>query len=49
MVLFVPEGVDEEIDPTRNHIYYDAIYGYLKSCGIQDLDTLSDSPSILQK
>ena len=37
MVLFVPKGVDEEEDPTRNHKYYDDIYDYLKLCGIQEL------------
>lgn len=38
MVLFVPHGVDPDIDPTRNHEYYDAIYDYLVSCGIEPLD-----------
>ena len=38
MVIFVPKGVDEEIDPTRNHTYYDDIYAYLKSCGVKDLE-----------
>ena len=37
MILFVPKGVDAEEDPTRNHAYYDAIYGYLKSCGIHEI------------
>jgi len=37
MVLFVPYGVDVEEDPTRDYHYYDAIYNYLKSCGIQEL------------
>ena len=38
MVLFVPHGVDPDIDPTRNHEYYDAIYDSLVSCGIEPLD-----------
>ncbi len=38
MVIFVPEGVDEEIDPTRNKIYYNEIFKYLhESCGIEEL------------
>ena len=37
MVIFVPVGVDEEEDHSRNHIYYDNIYDYLKQCGISDL------------
>lgn len=37
MVIFVPKGVDPEEDPTRNHKFYDEIYDYLKSCGIEDL------------
>lgn len=37
MILFVPKGVDEEEDPTRNYIYYDEIYNYLTSCGIKEL------------
>lgn len=37
MVIFVPRGVDEEDDPTRNSKYYDAIYDYLLSCGIKEL------------
>lgn len=37
MVLFVPRGVDTEEDPTRNSEYYDAIYSYLCSCGIKEL------------
>ena len=35
MVIFVPEGVDPEVDPTRDSAYYDKIYGYLRSCGIK--------------
>ena len=37
MVIFVPNGVDSEEDPTRNHEYYDDIYIYLVSCGIKVL------------
>lgn len=38
MIIFVPEGVDAEEDCTRNHKYYDAIYEYLISCGIEELE-----------
>jgi len=37
MVIFVPKGVDPEEDLTRNFSYYDGIYSYLRSCGIQEL------------
>ena len=37
MVIFVPKGVDEEEDSTRNSKYYDNIYKYLKFCGIKEL------------
>ncbi len=37
MVIFVPEGVDEEEDSTRNRKFYDDIYVYLKECGIEEL------------
>lgn len=37
MVIFVPRGVDEEVDPTRKAELYDEIYGYLCSCGIKEL------------
>ena len=37
MVIFVPEGVDEEEDPTRKKDFYDSIYKYLLSCGIREL------------
>ena len=37
MILFVPKGVDAEEDQTRNHVYYDSIYEYLKSCGIREI------------
>lgn len=38
MVIFVPQGVDPEADPTRDHAYYDSIFAYLKQCGIRELD-----------
>ncbi len=37
MIVFVPKGVDEEEDSTRNFKYYDAIYDYLLKCGISEL------------
>lgn len=37
MVIYVPQGVPSEDDPTRNYIYYGEIYEYLKKCGIKDL------------
>ena len=37
MVIFVPEGVDADEDPTRNSMYYDRIYNYLRSCGVVEL------------
>lgn len=37
MVLFVPYGVDEEEDPTRNREFYEEIYKYLLRCGIEEL------------
>ena len=37
MIIFVPKGVDPEIDPSRNSDYYDDIYRYLISCGIKEL------------
>jgi hypothetical protein len=38
MIIFVPEGVDEEVDPTRKKEYYDDIYNYLHNeCGIKKL------------
>lgn len=35
MVIFVPEGNDS--DPTRQKIYYDQTYDFLKSCGIGEI------------
>lgn len=37
MILFVPNGVEREEDPTRDRRYYDAIYEYLISCGIKEI------------
>lgn len=37
MVIFVPKGTDPDEDTTRNREYYDGIYQYLLSCGIQEL------------
>ena len=37
MIIFVPQGVDPEEDPTRNYEFYDDIYMYLLSCGINEL------------
>lgn len=37
MVIFVPNGTDPEEDPSRDYKYYEEIYTYLKSCGIQEL------------
>lgn len=37
MVLFVPRGVEEEEDATRNKAYYDRIYTYLQACGLTEL------------
>lgn len=37
MVIFIPQGVEEDEDATRNHQFYDAIYDYLVSCGIKEL------------
>lgn len=38
MVIFVPKGVDPEVDVTRDAVYYDRIYSYLLSCGIEELE-----------
>lgn len=37
MIIFVPSGTDPEDDPTRDSAYYDDIYKYLRSCGINEL------------
>ncbi len=38
MIIFVPKGVSSEIDSTRDSKYYDDIFNYLKSCGIEELN-----------
>lgn len=38
MIIFVPKGVDREDDKTRDHKFYDGIYNYLISCGLEPLD-----------
>ena len=37
MVIFVPKGVEQEEDDTRNHKFYDDIYKYLVTCGIKEI------------
>lgn len=37
MIIFIPKGVNPEIDPSRDSAYYDGIYKYLISCGIKEL------------
>lgn len=37
MIIFVPKGIDPEIDPTRNAEFYDGIYQYLLSCGLKEI------------
>ena len=37
MIIFVPKGVDPEVDETRNSEYYDRTYSYLLKCGIEEL------------
>ncbi len=41
MIIFVPNGVDEEEDISRSKQYYDDIYEYLVECGIQPLNAHS--------
>ena len=38
MIIFVPEGVEEDEDKTRYHKYYDDIFYYLLKCGVKILD-----------
>ena len=38
MVIFVPYGVDEEEDSTRQKELYDEIFNYLLKCGIAQLE-----------
>ena len=40
MIIFVPEGVDEEEDVTRKKEYYDGIYKYLRACGIREIESI---------
>ncbi len=37
MIIFVPNGVSTEEDPTRDSVIYDNIYKYLINCGVQEL------------
>ena len=37
MILFVPKGVDPEEDATRDSKYYEGIYKYLISCGLEEI------------
>lgn len=37
MIIFVPKGVSAEEDATRDQEYYNEIYNYLISCGIEEL------------
>ena len=38
MILFVPKGVDPDVDSTRDCAFYDGIFHYLKECGIPELN-----------
>lgn len=40
MVIFVPTGVDEEEDSTRQKELYDEIFNYLLKCGIIELEKI---------
>lgn len=40
MVIFVPYGVDEEEDSTRQKELYDEIFNYLLKCGIAELEKI---------
>ena len=37
LVIYVPQGVPFEEDPTRDYRLYDSIYEYLRACGIENL------------
>lgn len=37
MIIFVPEGVEKDLDPTRSKEFYDDIYDYLVLCGIKEV------------
>ena len=48
MIIFVPKGSDE--DKTRSPEFYDAIYEYLKNCGITEINTIpSDSFNVYRQ
>ena len=38
LIIYVPNGVDKAEDASRDASFYNAIYDYLVSCGINDLD-----------
>ncbi len=46
MVIFIPHGVDPEIDATRDSSFYDEIYDYLKECGISELCDRNTLPAL---
>lgn len=37
LVIYVPKGASISEDPTRDHTFYDSIFTYLCSCGIEEL------------
>lgn len=37
LIIYVPEGADPSLDPSRNKKYYDSVYDYLRNCGIKTL------------
>lgn len=37
LIIYVPEGVDRNEDPTRDRDLYDGIFNYLVACGVQEL------------
>ncbi len=39
LIIYVPKGTTSDIDPTRDAHLYDAIYDYLRLCGIRELGT----------
>lgn len=38
LIIYVPQGVDKNEDPSRDSVIYDEIFDYLLSCGISELD-----------
>lgn len=38
LIIYVPVGAESNVDPTRNKKFYDQIYTYLVSCGIEVLN-----------